>query len=87
VSTAQTNRSDALPATAPEIASHAREAHADLLDQRSPSSCCSFAREAEARFTLASLRAKWELSKSPDNHEYGRSLSIGLPPLEVPTVA
>jgi hypothetical protein len=28
VSTAQTNRSDALPATAPEIASHAREAHA-----------------------------------------------------------
>jgi hypothetical protein len=39
VSTAQTNRSDALPATAPEIASHAREAHADLLDERSASSC------------------------------------------------
>src|SRR5918995_7523325 len=33
VSTAQTNRSDALPAM-PQIASRAREAHADLLDER-----------------------------------------------------
>jgi hypothetical protein len=47
VSTAQTNRSDALPATAPEIASHAGEADADLLEKRSVSCCCSFARGAQ----------------------------------------
>src|SRR4029453_8867808 len=65
VSTAQTNRSDALPATAPEIASHAREVHADLLDDRSASSCCSFARIGAVTMLSAGFRAEEDGSAEP----------------------